>query len=170
VTVAGRRMIRCAGMAWLRRNIVRKDWTRNQAKRGTSKRRKDGERLWKSPECNNVIRDRSLRQQLQGRMRLKNPGLRQQLRGKIGIKNLSDRCPLYVRRKRATVIDIGGWSSRQLSPTGRRVSTYSVLKKNLELEFVKRTRGISSCFRKIRKWALWSGKAPPKRKKKSRTE
>jgi hypothetical protein len=29
VTIAARMMTRCAGVAWLKRNVVRKDWMRN---------------------------------------------------------------------------------------------------------------------------------------------
>jgi hypothetical protein len=35
---------------------------------------------------------------------------------------------------------------------------YKALKNILELEFVKRASGISSGFRKIKKWTLWSGR------------
>jgi hypothetical protein len=71
-----------------------------------------------------------------------------------------------VRKMRTTVIGIAGWSSRQISPLGRRVSAYEVLKKTLELEFVKRACGLSSGFRKMRKWTLWRGRPSPKRNKK----
>jgi hypothetical protein len=98
LTVAGRRMTHCAGVAWLRRNVVRKDWTRNQAERGTPKRREDGERLWKGPECNNGIRDRGLREQLQSRMR---------------IEDLGGRRPQYLRKERTTSNGIRRWSSGQ---------------------------------------------------------
>jgi hypothetical protein len=49
------RTTRSETVVWRSENFVRKDWTRNQAKRGTPKRRKDGERQWKDPECNNGI-------------------------------------------------------------------------------------------------------------------
>jgi hypothetical protein len=52
LTVARRKTTRCATVAWCIENVVMKDWIRNQAKRGTPKRRKDGRRLWKDPECN----------------------------------------------------------------------------------------------------------------------
>jgi hypothetical protein len=60
---------------------------------------------------------------------------------------------------------IEGWSSRQLPPFGRRVSAYEDRKKTLELEFVKRARGMSSSFGKIRKLTLWRGRPPPKWKR-----
>jgi hypothetical protein len=65
-----------ATVAWSRENVVRKDSMRGQAKRGTPKRRKDGETLWKYPECNNDIRDRGLNQKLHSRKRIKDPGYR----------------------------------------------------------------------------------------------
>jgi hypothetical protein len=84
---------------------------------------------------------------------------------KCGTKDLGGRQPPYVRKKRATVIGIGGWSKRQLSPLGKRVLAYVAVKKNLELEFVKRACRMFSGFRKINKWTLWRGTPPPKRKK-----
>jgi hypothetical protein len=58
-TVAGRKMTRRATVELCSENVVRKDWNRNQAKRGTSKR--NGEGLWKGQECNNSIRNPELR-------------------------------------------------------------------------------------------------------------
>jgi hypothetical protein len=66
--------------------------------------------------------------------------------GKCGTKDLVGKQLPYMSKKRATVIGIGGWSSKQLSPLGRRVSVYEVLKKTLELEFVKRARRMSAGF------------------------
>jgi hypothetical protein len=86
---AGRKVTRHARVAWRKENVVRKDCSRNQVERGTPKRRKDRERLLKGPECNNGIRDQGLRQQLQGKMRIKNPGTRRHLR--LNIKRTSDR-------------------------------------------------------------------------------
>jgi hypothetical protein len=67
VTVVGRRVIRRAREAWGRKNVVRIDWTRNQAERGTPKRRKNGKRLWRGRE---------------GKIGMKNPRTRLQLRRK----------------------------------------------------------------------------------------
>jgi hypothetical protein len=71
-----------------------------------------------------------------------------------------------VRKKGATLIGIREWSSRQLTPLGRRGPACKTLKKTLELEFVKRANGMSSGFWKMRKWTLWRGWPPPKWKKK----
>jgi hypothetical protein len=72
-------------------------------------------------------------------------------------------------RRMATIFEttkgIGGWSSGQLSPLGRRAPAYKTVKKALDLEIVKQTNGMSSGFREIRKWALWRDRPPPKRKK-----
>jgi hypothetical protein len=70
------RMTHRARVAWRRENLTRKDWTRNQAEQGNPKRRKNGKRLWKSPECNNGLRDKGLRQQLQGKIVIKDLGIR----------------------------------------------------------------------------------------------
>jgi hypothetical protein len=90
LTVAGRRMTRCAGLAWLRRGVVRKDCTRANVERATR-------RL--------------------GPLR---KNLRTHQEGKYGTKYLGCKRPLYLRKKRTTAIGIGGWSSRQASPLRRR--------------------------------------------------
>jgi hypothetical protein len=64
--------------------------------------------------------------------------------GRMGTKGLGDKRPLYVRKKRATAIGIGGWSSGQLSPLGRGGPTYRTLKKTIKLEFVRRANGMPS--------------------------
>jgi hypothetical protein len=66
--------------------------------------------------------------------------------------------PLYVRKKWATAISIGKWSSRQLSPLGRGGPSYKTLKKTLNLEFVKIADVMFSGFRKMKKWTLWRGR------------
>jgi hypothetical protein len=88
LTIAGRKMTHCARVAWCMENI-RKDRTRHRVKGGTLKQQKDWEIPWKGPECNSGIRDRGLRQQLQGSMRIKNQGTRWQLCLKI--ERISDR-------------------------------------------------------------------------------
>jgi hypothetical protein len=55
---------------------------------------------------------------------------------KKGTKDLDSKRPLYMKKKGATTMGIRGWSSRQLSPLGRRGPAYKILKKTLELEFV----------------------------------
>jgi hypothetical protein len=85
--------------------------------------------------------------------------------GKRGTKDLGSKWLLYVRKKRATIIGIGGRNSRQPSPLGRGGPTYKTLKKTLELEFVKQANRISSRFRKMRKCTLWRGWPPLKQKK-----
>jgi hypothetical protein len=68
-------------------------------------------------------------------------------------------------KERATAIGSGGWSSRQLSPLGKRGPAYKILKNTLELEFVRRVNRMSSEFRKMRKLTLWISRSPPKRKR-----
>jgi hypothetical protein len=131
-------MIHCAGVAWLRRGIVRRECTRAKVEQAT---------------------------QRVGPFR---KNLQMLHEGKCGTKDLGGKQPPYMRKKRATVISIRGWSSKQLSPLGRRVLAYEALKKTLELEFVKRACGMSSGFRKIWKWTLWKGRPPPKRKRKKK--
>jgi hypothetical protein len=135
LNVAGRRMTRYAGVAWLRRGVVRKDCTTAKVERTTQRVRPLRKKLWTHHE------------------------------GKRGTKKLGSKRPLYVRKKRATAIGIGGWSPRHLSPLGRIGPIYKTLKKTLELEFVMRANGMSSGFQKMRKWTLWAGRPPPTRKR-----
>jgi hypothetical protein len=97
-------MTRRAGVAWRKRGIVRKDWTRSKVERAT---RRVG------PFRKN---------------------LRTHHEERRGTKYLGGKRPLYLRKKRATAIGIGRWSSGQLSLLGRGGLTYSTLKKTLELE------------------------------------
>jgi hypothetical protein len=60
------------------------------------------------------------------------------------MKDRGGKRSLYLRKKRATMIGFGGQSSGQLSPLGGGGLTYKILKKTLELEFVKRANGMSS--------------------------
>jgi hypothetical protein len=84
LNVTGRKTTRRATVAWHNENVVRKDCARDQAKRGTPKRRKYGG-LWNFPECNNGIRDQGIKQELHSRKR---------------IKDLGDRLPLCPRNER----------------------------------------------------------------------
>jgi hypothetical protein len=81
---------------------------------------------------------------------------------KGGTKALGGKRPLFLRKKRASAIGIGGWSSRQLSPLRRDGPTYKTLKKTPELEFMKRANGLSSGLQRMMDRTLWSGRPPPK--------
>jgi hypothetical protein len=68
---------------------------------------------------------------------------RQQFQGKTGIKDPRTRCQLRLKSERTT-------------------SEFD--RKAFGLEFVKQANGMSNGLRKLRKWALWRGRPPPKRK------
>jgi hypothetical protein len=85
LTVTSRKTTSRATVAWHSENVVRKDCARDQAKRGTPKRREKGEGLWKFSECNNGLKDHGIKQKLHSRKR---------------IKDLGDRLPLCPRNKR----------------------------------------------------------------------
>jgi hypothetical protein len=74
---AGRRMNLCAGVAWLRRGVVRKDCTRAMVEGAT----------WRIGPLRKNLRTRH--------------------EGKGGTKDLGGKQPLYARKKRATAIGIG---------------------------------------------------------------
>jgi hypothetical protein len=81
LTIGGRRMTRYAGVEWLRRGVIRKECTRAKVERATH-------------------RVGSLRKNLYTHHE-----------GKRGTKDLSGKQQLCVRKKTATAISIGGWSS-----------------------------------------------------------
>jgi hypothetical protein len=76
LTVTGRKTNSRATVACHSENVVRKDCARDQAKWETPKRRKDGDGLWKFPECNNGIKDQGMKQKLHSRTRIKDLGFR----------------------------------------------------------------------------------------------
>jgi hypothetical protein len=83
-------------------------------------------------------------------------------------KDLGGKPQLYPEKRKTTGIDIGGWSSGQLSPLRRGGPTYKILKMTLELEFANQADGMPSGLQRSKHWTLWRGKPPPKRKNKQR--
>jgi uncharacterized damage-inducible protein DinB len=135
-----RKVSRRARVAWSKRNIVRNKWTSFKVERETRK---------------------------VGPLR---KNLRMHHEGRTGTKDLYGKRPLNPRKKRTNGIGIEGWRSRELSPLGRGGPTYKTLRKNLELEFVKRANGMSSRLRRMMDRTLWRVRPPPKRKKKLQIE
>jgi hypothetical protein len=93
LTAAGIMMTRHARVAWRKEKFVRKDCTTDKAEQETPKRLNGGKRPRKGLVCNNGIRDRGLREQLRGRMRI------------------SDQCggqPPYLKKEKTTTNGIGG--------------------------------------------------------------
>jgi hypothetical protein len=91
-----RGMARCAGVSQRGGHDGKRHGQVNVG-REIKKRRKEGKRLRKHPECNRGLRD---------------VGLRQQLRGRKRIKDLGVRLPLCLKKKRTTNA-IEGWSTGQ---------------------------------------------------------
>jgi hypothetical protein len=138
LTVAGRRMIRCAGVAFLRRGAVRKDCTRAKVERATQ-------------------RIGSLRKIL-----------RTHHEGKRRIKDLGDRRPLCLRKERTTMNGNEGWSSGQKSHLGsggtRKKTLYEMYRGKIAKQVVKTSIGLL----RMMDGTLWRGRPPPKRKKRQR--
>jgi hypothetical protein len=129
LTVTCRKTTSRETVGWHSENVVRNDRTRDQAERGTPKRRKGGEGLWKFPECNNGISDQGIKQKLHSRKQ---------------IKDLGERLPLCPRNKRT-------FSGIYRKPTG--------------LEIAKQIARCTVGLKRIKDWALWRGRPPPKRKR-----
>jgi hypothetical protein len=99
----------------------------------------------------NVRKDRTRKQVERGASKGQKEGKRL-WRGpecKIGIKDPGTRWQLHL----------------EIEKTSDRID-----RKAFGLEFVKRAPGMSSGLWKMRKWTLWRGRPPPKRKKRSCTE
>jgi hypothetical protein len=151
LTAAGIMMTCRARMAWRKEKFVRKDCTTDRAEQENPKRLNDGKILRKGLVCNNGIRDRGLREQLQGRMRI------------------SDQCgeqPPYLRKERTTTNRIEWCNAEQRSQLGSEGTLnkklYEIFRGRIAKQIVRTPSGLQ----KIRKWTLWRGRPPPKRKKK----
>jgi hypothetical protein len=140
LTVAGMRTTRHAKLAWGKENFIRKDCTRKGDERATQRLGPLRKNLWTTHK------------------------------GKGKTNYIGGKRPLNVRKKRTTVIGVGGWSSGQLSPMGIRVPAYKTIQKTFRRQIIKRAKEVSSGLRKTRKWNLWTGRLPPKRKKTLHTE
>jgi hypothetical protein len=114
VTAAGMKIGHCAGHRSKRQN-------KDDAERETWKGREQNGR-WRGPEWNNDIRNRGLRQQLQGRN---------------------------------TVM-------LQVESTGNLDTTF---RKTTRLGIIKRLAGFPVALQRNKKWTLWRGRPPLKRKK-----
>jgi hypothetical protein len=154
LAIARMRTTRRARVAWGRENFVRKDWGRNQAEQEIKKRRKDGKRLQKHPECNRGLR---------------NVGLRQQLPDRKRIKDLGIRLPLYLKKKR-TMNAIEGWSTGERLHLGSREAPSKNPDEIFGGKITKPVVEISCMLQRIRKRTLWRGRPPPKRKNRLHTE
>jgi hypothetical protein len=132
VTAAGMRITRCAGH---RRKGQNKDDVERETRKGTFEKK-----LWKGSDCNNDIRNR---------------GLRQQLQGKNAVKDLGGGRPRYLRKRELKML--------QLESTGNLDTTF---RKTTRLGIAKRIAGSVVALQRIKKWTLWRGRPPPKRKKK----
>jgi hypothetical protein len=93
------------------------------------------------------------------------------MKEELETKDVGSKRPPCVRKKRETaMIGIGGWSSGLISHLGGGGPTYKTLKKTVDLEFVKRTNGLSSGLWIVRNRNLWRCRRPPKRRKKLQIE
>jgi hypothetical protein len=147
LTVTGRKTTSRATVAWHSENVVRKDCASDQAEQGTPKQRKDGEGLWKYPECNNGKMDQGIKQKLHSRMRT---------------KDLADRLPLCPRNERTF-----SWTYRKTIESMKIAQQVAeIWRKTRRLEVAKRTARSTVDMQKMNDWTLWRGRAPPKRKKK----
>jgi hypothetical protein len=73
VTVAGKKTSRSAKVAWLMRDIARRECTGDNVALRNQRGRTCKKRPWKGSQCNNGIGGRGLKQKLQGRIGIKDP-------------------------------------------------------------------------------------------------
>jgi hypothetical protein len=143
LTAAIIKVTRYAKMAWLKEKFVRKDCTTDKADQETPKRLNDGKRLRKGLVCNNGIRDRGLREQPRGRMRI------------------SDQCggqSPYLMKEKTTTNSIRGYSSGQRSHLGSEGTLNKILYAIFRGKVAKQLVGTSKRLRRMKKWTLWRGR------------
>jgi hypothetical protein len=149
LAAAGMRMTRNAKVTRGREHGLQRQGKDDISPR-TWKGRTEENRRWKGLECNNVKRDRSLRQQLRGSKRT---------------EDLGDRRPLHLRKERTTTNGIGWWSSGQRSHLGsggtRKKTLYEIFRRKI----AKQAVGTSSRLRRMMGWTLWKVWTTPKHKK-----
>jgi hypothetical protein len=131
VTAAGMRITRCAGHGHKGRN-------KDDVKRETRKRTFE-KKLWEGSDCNTDIRNRGLRQQLQGRN---------------AVKDLGGGRPRYLGKRDLKLL--------QLESKGNFDTTF---RKTTRLGIAKRIAGSPVALQRIKKWTLWRGRPPPKQNK-----
>jgi hypothetical protein len=117
VTAAGMRITRCAGHEPKGRN---KDDVKRETRKGTFEKK-----LWKGSDCNTDIRNRGLRQQLQGRN---------------AVKDLGGGRPRYLRKRDLNMV--------QLESTGNLDTTFG---KTTRLGIAKRIAGSTIALQRIKK-------------------
>jgi hypothetical protein len=172
-TVAGRKVSRRAAVARRKRNVFRKIGIRRMCglrKRLTAARIKmtrHARVAWRREhfvrkDCTRTKDERAT--QRVGPLRR---NLRMHHKGKCGTKDLCGGQPLYLRKERATTNGIEGWSSGHQAHLGRAGTLKMILYAIFRRKIVK---GTSSWLWKIRKWILWRGRPPSKRKKRSHTK
>jgi hypothetical protein len=132
VTATGMKITRCAVH---RRKGQNKDDAERETRKGTFEKKS-----WKGSACNIDIRNRGLRQQLQGRN---------------AVKDLGGGRPRYLSKRDLKML--------QLESTGNLDTTF---RKTTRLGIAKRVAGSPIALQMIKKWTLWRVRPPPKRKKK----
>jgi hypothetical protein len=133
-------MIHRAGVARRKGNFVRKYWTRNNVKQKTQKGRAFGKKRWKDLECNNGIRRHDVKE------------------------------PPHLRTRKKTAKSIGGQNRREQPRLEGMGNGNEIFWKICRLKFVKQAVGISSRFRQLRKWRVWSGRATSETEQPDATE
>jgi hypothetical protein len=134
LTVAGREMTWHPGVPWRKRNVIRRNWTRDKVEGGIR-------RLW-------MLRKR-LQTCQEGRMR---------------IKDLRSRRPLYLKKESTTANGIRGRSSRHTWEVEEDYKTLKkALHKIVSMRIVKQKAGSYVTSRKIKDWAWLRGRPPQKR-------
>jgi hypothetical protein len=166
LAAACRKVSRRATVAWRRRNILRKILTH-----GFCGLRKEvtaaGVRITRCAGHRRKGQTRSTVERANQRVGWLRKKLQSRHENGNATKDLGGKWPLYPEKRKTTGIDIGGWSSGQLSPLGRRGPTYKTLKKTLELQFAKQADEMSSGLQTSKHWTVWRGRPPQNKRRNS---
>jgi hypothetical protein len=155
---AAYRKVSChATVAWHKRNILGKFWTQ----RNCGLRKEVTAARIRVTRCAGVARHKII---IIGRNRIRRHEPKYECSKGTRSRRVEEL--LHLRKKRKTAKSIRG-QNRRLQPRleTMRNSSNEVFRKSIGLGFGKRAAGLPVVVRKIKKWTLWRGRPPPKRKK-----
>jgi hypothetical protein len=175
LNIAGKKMTRRATVAWRKRNVFRRIGTqgicgpRSKLTAAGIKMTRHARVAWRRESYvrKDWTTDKVEREARRSRM------LRRRLRShQENGKRISDQCggqPPYLRKEKTTT-NGGGSSSVQQSHVESGVMLKKILSAIFRVKVAKQVVGTSRGLQRMKKWTLWRGRPPPKRKKRSCTE
>jgi hypothetical protein len=117
-----------------------------------------------------LFRRSRIKEQFGPRKELNADVMRKSPEGNNGIRHRDVKVLPHLRKERKTTNGIKGWSTGQRSYLGSGGTPSKYPYQIFGGKIAKQVVGTSRRLRKIRKWVLWRGRPPPKRKKEFQVE